>query len=82
MYTMKVSAKGWVVIPKPFREKYGLKKGTQVQVADYNGVLVLVPLPADPVEALYGMLKGEPPLTEELLAERAWERAREEGRRG
>jgi len=50
MYTTKVSAKGWVVIPKSLREKYGLRKGSQVQVIDYGQVIVLVPLPGDPVE--------------------------------
>lgn len=81
MYTAKVSAKGWVVIPKELREKYGLKKGTRVQVVDYGDLLALVPLPDDPVEALHGMLEGGTSLTEDLLAERARERAREEGRR-
>ena len=79
MYTAKVSAKGWVVIPKDLREKYGLRGGARVQVVDYGNVLVLVPLPEDPVGALYGMLAGEPSLTEELLAERERERGREEG---
>jgi len=41
-------------------------------------VLALLPLPEDPVEMLHGMLKGGPSLTEELLAERARERTREE----
>ena len=81
MYTAKVSTKGWVVIPKELREKYGLKKGTRVQVVDYGDLLALVPLPDDPVEALHGMLEGGTSLTEDLLAERARERAREEGRR-
>lgn len=80
MYTAKVSTKGWVVIPKKLRDKYGLKKGTRVQVLDYNGILVLVPLPDDPVAALHGLLQGGPSLTEDLLAERARERAREEAR--
>jgi AbrB family looped-hinge helix DNA binding protein len=80
MYTATVSAKGWVVIPKSLREKYGIKKGTQVRVVDYGNALMLVPLPSDPVEALHGMLKEGPSLTEDLLTERRQERGREESR--
>jgi bifunctional DNA-binding transcriptional regulator/antitoxin component of YhaV-PrlF toxin-antitoxin module len=69
-----------VVIPKDLREKYGLEKGTQVQVVDYGHVLALVPLPDDPVDALHGMLEGGPSLTADLLAERAQEQVREETR--
>lgn len=79
MYTAKVSTKGWVVIPKGLRKKYGLEKGTQIQVVDYGGVLALIPLPDDPVAALHGMLAGGPSLTADLMEERARERAREEG---
>ncbi len=82
MYTAKVSAKGWVVIPKDLREKYGLKRGTQVQIVDYGNILALVPLPDDPVKALHGMLKDGPSLTADLLAERAREREREDRRCG
>ena len=78
MHTATVSTKGWVVIPKDLREKYGLKKGTRVQVVEYSQALALVPLPDDPVKALHGMLKGGPPLTDDLLAERARERVSEE----
>jgi len=81
MHTAKVSSKGWVVIPKALREKHGLDKGTQVQVVDYGEVLVLVPLPDDPVDALHGMLEGGPSLTADLLMERARERTREESSR-
>ena len=79
MYTAKVSTKGWVVIPKDLREKYGLRKGTLVQVVDYGKVLALIPLPDDPAEALHGMLEGGSSLTTDLLIERAQERTREEG---
>ena len=80
MYTAKVSARGRIVIPKPLREKYGLAKGSQVQVVDHGGLLAVVPLPADPVEALHGMLAEGPSLTEDLLAERDRERAGEDSR--
>lgn len=82
MYTAKVSPKGWVVIPKDLRAKYGLKEGSQVQVVDYGDVLALVPLPDDPIEALHGMLADGPSLTADLLEERARERKQEEIRGG
>lgn len=78
MHTTTVSAKGWVVIPKPLREKYSLKEGTRVRVMDCGDGVALVPLPSDPVTALHGMLKGGPSLTEELLRERMREWIREE----
>ena len=82
MYTATVSPKGWVVIPKDLRKKYGLEKGRRVQVVEYAQSLVLVPLSNDPVAALHGMLKDEPSLTADLLAERARERMKEDARSG
>jgi AbrB family looped-hinge helix DNA binding protein len=80
MATATVSAKGWVVIPKEYREKYGFKPGTKVQFIDYGGVLSIVPVPEDPIEAAYGMLKhlGGPPLTQEIVEEHRRELEREE----
>lgn len=78
MTTTKVSSKGWIVIPKPLREEFGLKKGTRVKVVAYGGVLAVVPQPDDPVKALHGMLEAGPSLTEDLLAERARDQAKEE----
>ncbi len=80
MYTMTVSTKGWVVIPKVLRDKHKIKEGTQVQVVEYGEVLALVPLPEDPITALQGMLAEGPSLTADLLAERAREKALEEAR--
>jgi len=80
MDTATVSTKGWVVIPKELRDKYGLKKGSRVQVLDYGEMLALIPLPDDPVKALHGMLAGGRSLTADLMTERARERAREEYR--
>ena len=78
MHTSIVSAKGWVVIPKPIREKHGLKQGSRVQVVDYGEVVAIVPLPSDPIEALHGMFEGERSLTKDLVEERTRELALEE----
>jgi AbrB family looped-hinge helix DNA binding protein len=80
VHTTTVSSKGWVVIPKAIREKHGLKKGSRVQVIDYGQLLAIVPVPDDPVDALHGMFEAGPSLTDDLLAERARERSREESR--
>ncbi|HEY8885605.1 MAG TPA: AbrB/MazE/SpoVT family DNA-binding domain-containing protein [Chloroflexota bacterium] len=82
MSASKMSAKGWVVIPKEMRRKYGLAPGTSVEVVDYGGVLAIVPVAADPVAALDGMFSdhGGKPWTEELLEERRREREREDRR--
>ena len=78
MNTVTVSKKGWVVIPKIFRQKYNLKPGDEVRIIDYGGVLAVVPLPEDPIAALRGMLADGPSLTAELLAERQHAKGREE----
>jgi AbrB family looped-hinge helix DNA binding protein len=74
---IKVSQKGWVVIPAELRRKYGLEPGDEVQVVDYGGVLSLIPVSEDPIEVAAGMLKGNTSLTEALLKERAKDKARE-----
>lgn len=78
MSTMKMSSKGWVVIPKHLRDEFGLKPGSRVEVVAYGGVLAVVPQSDDPVEALHGMLETGPSLTNDLLVERARDKAKEE----
>lgn len=81
MAVTTISAKGWVVIPKEYRERYGLRPGTRVQFIDYGGVLSIVPVPEDPVQEGFGALRrfeGEGPWTQALLKERARDREREE----
>ena len=59
MATSIVSEKGWVVIPKAIRERYGLKKGSKVSIIDYGGRIYLFPMPDDPIAAGFGMFKGD-----------------------
>ena len=77
MNTATVSSKGWVVIPAELRKKYDLGPGARVVLVDYGGVLAIVPVLKNPVQASAGLLKGGRSLTKALLAERARERERE-----
>lgn len=66
--TIKVSTKGWVVIPAALRKRYHLDPGTEVQIVDYGEVLAIVPVKENPIEASAGMLTGEgKSLTQALL---------------
>ncbi|MBS1248739.1 MAG: hypothetical protein MAG431_00301 [Chloroflexi bacterium] len=74
---VKISQKGWVVIPVELRRKYNLSPGKKMHVIDYGGVLSLVPVLDDPIENAAGLLTGGDSLTQALLEERREERRRE-----
>lgn len=74
---IRLSQKGWVVIPAALREKYGLKPGMDMQVVDYGGVLALVPALKNPVQDGAGMLKSDDSLTHLIVEEHDRERKRE-----
>jgi AbrB family looped-hinge helix DNA binding protein len=80
MATAIVSAKGWVVIPAPYRHRHHLVPGTKVEIVDYGGSIGIVPSMADPVRDARGVLRGGRSLTASLLAERSKERRREDAR--
>ncbi|MEA3350059.1 MAG: AbrB/MazE/SpoVT family DNA-binding domain-containing protein [Chloroflexota bacterium] len=75
--TVKVSQKGWVVIPVALRKKYLLEPGTNLKVVDYGGVLALIPVLGDPIEEAAGMLEGESSMTQALLDDRMAEQKHE-----
>jgi AbrB family looped-hinge helix DNA binding protein len=66
---VKLSQKGWVVIPASMRKKYGLKPGANLQVVDYGGVLAIVPAFKDAVRQGAGILKGNDSLTQVVVEE-------------
>ncbi len=84
--TTTVSSKGWVVIPKKLREAYNLTPGAKVQIVDYGESLRIIPVPEDPIEAAFGMLKEYPErysgrsLTQELIDEHRREVEQEEAK--
>jgi AbrB family looped-hinge helix DNA binding protein len=71
----RATEKGQIVIPAELRKKYGIKKGTRIQISEKNGYIVLNPLSPEVIktriEKLRGIIKGGPSMTKELEAERA-----------
>ena len=78
MAAVKVSKKGWVVIPKEIRERHNLHPGDRVQFVDLAGRLAIVPAMKDPISEIRGMLEGGDSLTKALLEERRQEFEQEE----
>ncbi len=64
---IRVSNKGWIVIPAELRRRYQLSPGSEVQVVDYGGILAIVPMGRNPIRASAGMLAGGKPLTQALI---------------
>jgi len=82
MPVVGTSAKGQVIIPAALRKKIGLKAGAKVLVTlGEQDTVILRPVPADPVDAACGFLKGSPSLTRALGRERREDRIREEVKR-
>ena len=78
MTISKATIKGQVIIPVELRKKFNIKKGTRIAIEEGQGrVILLKPLPDDPVSASRGMLKGKTSLTKALLKDQ-----REEAKRG
>jgi AbrB family looped-hinge helix DNA binding protein len=73
---LRISEKGWVVIPSKLRKKYQLTPGSEVIIVDYGGVLSIVPAMKNPVQQGRGLLKGIPSLAKDLRKEHAKEKAR------
>jgi AbrB family looped-hinge helix DNA binding protein len=74
---VKISQKGWIVIPATLRKKYALKPGDNMQVVDYGGVLAIVPAFKDPIKQGAGLLKGDDSLAQAMIKEHHKERERE-----
>jgi AbrB family looped-hinge helix DNA binding protein len=64
-----VSEKGQVTIPKSLRDRLGIRPGQALDFVEERGRLVAVKaMHQDPVDAVYGILKGDRS-TEAVMAE-------------
>ncbi len=82
MPIVKSSAKWQVVIPRAIRRALGIAPGTRFDVRIEGKEIVFFRLPADPVRALRGILKGGPSMSKALLRDRRADHAREEKEAG
>jgi AbrB family looped-hinge helix DNA binding protein len=75
-----VSRKGQLVIPVRIRRKLGIKPGSKVCFVECGDDILFQPITKEYLHSMAGTLKSDTPVTDELLAERKNDRAREEGR--
>ena len=77
MIKSTVSVRWQTVVPQEVREKMGIEPQSKLEWQIVDGQIIVTPIPADPVRASIGLLKGKGLTTEDLLAERQKERQRE-----
>jgi bifunctional DNA-binding transcriptional regulator/antitoxin component of YhaV-PrlF toxin-antitoxin module len=72
-----VSVRGQTVIPRAIRQAMGITSATRLQWAVRDGVIIVTPLPEDPVSASVGILKNRKVSSQELLVQRKRDREKE-----
>ena len=75
-----VYARGQTVIPKMIRDALAIEYGTKLHWEVREGVIRVMPVPKNPVQALRGILKGTGYTFQQFMAERNAERAQERAR--
>lgn len=64
-----VSEKGQITVPKPLRERLGIRAGDQLDVSEEDGRLILrKAIASDPVAAVYGILDSREPTDDRMHA--------------
>jgi antitoxin PrlF len=64
-----VSEKGQITVPKPLRERLGIRPGDQLDLTEEHGRLVMKKaIASDPVAAAYGILDTHEPTDARLRA--------------
>jgi AbrB family looped-hinge helix DNA binding protein len=55
----KITSKGQMVIPKPIRDKYGLKEGSRVKIIPVKDGVIIKPRSRGPWNGIRGMMAEE-----------------------
>lgn len=75
-----VTAKGQVTIPAHLRRQHGIKPGTKICFIERGKEILLQPITKEYIRRICGMFKSKISATQELLEERARDKAREEAK--
>ncbi|MEX1252888.1 MAG: AbrB/MazE/SpoVT family DNA-binding domain-containing protein [Dehalococcoidia bacterium] len=75
--TSGVYERGQTVIPKQVRDALAIEHGTRLRWEVREGVIHVMPIPKNPVQAAVGFLKGTGYTFEKFMKERQAERVRE-----
>jgi AbrB family looped-hinge helix DNA binding protein len=59
MEKVKVSPKGQIVIPKEFRDKFGIKEGEEVIVEESRKGVLVMRKEKNPVKTMVGLFEGK-----------------------
>jgi AbrB family looped-hinge helix DNA binding protein len=78
MFISNVTEKGAIVIPAPLRKKYNISPSQKIEIVDSEQGLLLIPIPENIVDTLYGFLKNDKKLVKELIKEKQSEKKKEE----
>ncbi len=71
MKISRATTKGQVIIPAELRKKFNIRKGTRIAISEGEGQVILMrPLPDDPIDASKGMLKGRTSILDSLMKDR------------
>lgn len=63
MEKVRVSPKGQVVIPKPLRDKLGIKEGEEVLVEESKRGILVMKKEENPLKAMVGLFEGKTKMT-------------------
>ena len=81
METAYVTTKGQLVVPARIRRRFNIKPGTRINFLEDKNRIILQPVTREYIESFCGIFKlkpGEKSAVQELLEERATDRARED----
>lgn len=80
METAAVTSKGQLVVPARLRRRYGIKPGTKIRFIERPDGILFQPVTPEYIRSVCGMLSSDSSMTDELLKERARDRAREDSK--